>query len=125
MHIDKYKLPDGSFSYNDSQYDDVESLILSGMLGFCGCGLPVSAMRYIRDALAHIERLRDAWDGKITLAEWDDEGGKLFAAEGAECFTLYVMDKLGLTEHGSSVHGCWLTDFGKDLLEDLNELLKE
>jgi len=35
-------------------------------------------------------------------------------------FLLYELDRLGLTDHGSSVWGCWLTDRGRDLLAELD-----
>ena len=35
-------------------------------------------------------------------------------------FMMYVLDRNGLTEHGGSIGGCWLTDKGRRLLTVLD-----
>ena len=39
-------------------------------------------------------------------------------------FMLYYLDKVGIVEHGSSIGGCYLTDFGKVYLSVLEEWIK-
>lgn len=123
MHIDKYKKevgyedPDGCF------HEDAESFLQTYSLGFCGCGRPEDSLAYVRDVLQHIDNLKQlVWEKKQTYEEWTAAGKKLFASDGAEYFAFYVMDTKGLTEHGGSVPG-WLTDKGREMLEDLNEHL--
>lgn len=122
MHIDKYKTADGySWEYDGLTYDDHESLIQCGILGFCGCGMPSENLAYVRDGLAYIAEDRkpadtvwDAWFAarKIRAVE-------VFGSEAAKHFFYYWADKEGLTEHGYSHFSCWLSEKGKELLEDL------
>lgn len=128
MIIDKYKQPDGSYiGPEEVYYEDAESFILSGILGFCGCGMPEDAGRYIRDVLKHIEILANLSrevDWSANYASWTEQGKKLFASQGAEYFAYYVLSEKELTEHGGSVPG-WLTEKGKNVLNDLTELYPE
>lgn len=122
MNIDKYKNEDGSYTYKECHHDDAVSVI-GEMLGFCGCGSNESAMEFVRDALQlvkerHLSSHEEAW--KIIL----EKQNTLFHNDNIMFFTWYWLDDKGLTEHGSSVPG-WLTNKGKEILDDLNEILKE
>lgn len=90
-----------------------EGLLLSGVLGCCGCGTPEDGLRYIAKGLAHFTE-----DGVRAeyFKEWND-----FSNEEATFF-LYMMDVLGITEHGSSIYGSWLTEKGKALVKSLIKL---
>lgn len=118
MHVDKYKQPDEGYLDPDGcWHEDAEDVIRIGILKQCGCGNGWASMTYIRDIL----RLIRGRDGS-------DEGYKrcddFFHSEGEKYTMYYLLDDLGLTDHGTSVPG-WLSEKGVEVLEDLEELLKE
>lgn len=125
MNIDAYKQPDGTFLYNECSYEDAESLIATGLLGWCGCGMPSKALAFVRDALRAIELTGNDCFLEPNENHWDERKSaesRLYPSDGAYYFAMYVLDSKGLTEHGSGVGGCWLTQSGKMLLSDLEEL---
>ena len=127
MYIDKFKDNEG-FGYtfkDDCYYEDAESLIATGVLGFCGCGMPDAALEHVRKALQIVDDLKQlVWEKKITYEQWEERKKEVFANSGQEYFMWYFLDNKELTEHGGSVPG-WLTQEGIELLEDLNELSAE
>jgi hypothetical protein len=82
-------------------------------LRFCGCGIPEEMTVHIGNLLAAI---RERSDSKYTIDHIEEIAG----SEMAYWFAMYVLDAMGLTEHGGSVGGCWLTEKGKKLLEEIN-----
>jgi hypothetical protein len=123
MKLDQYRdLDQGGYLYDGINYNDLESLIISGIFNFCGCGLPEEAIKFIRDVMAHIDRKRpDNQKFEDFYKEWSEEGDKI-APLGALYFTYYVLADKELTEHGGSVPG-WLSPKGRETLELLNEYL--
>jgi len=119
MFIDKWKQEGGIYlDDNNCQWDNAEDFIHGFILGFCCCGYPELSLQYVRDTLNYINNPQ-----KIPYDQWVDEGLKLFGSESAKYFTLYVMDNFGLTDHGGSINGSFLTDKGHNILNDLNILL--
>ena len=122
MYIDKYKQKDGSYvDVNGCHHDDAKSFLQCHILGFCGCGAPEDSLRYIRDCLRHIANLKQVHEKQATYEAWGNEGKELMGR--AEYFTRYVLDQKGLTEHGTSIKGAWLTDKGREILADIDTLL--
>ena len=122
MFIDKFKKEDGYYDQDNCYYEDAESFIATGMLGFCGCGMPEAALEHVRKALQLVDDLEQlVWEQSMRYKEWEKRKEGVFASEGAEYFMWYYLDNKGLTDHGSSVPG-WLTDKGEALLLDLTEL---
>lgn len=140
MNIDKYfvsvdKIPsdlyvEGEGVYVDEDgchHQDAIEFIIERIFGFCGCGCPYDVAEYIRQALQSIYDIEQkVWTNKVTYNEWKNDNDnkkkkKIYSSQGAEYFIYYVLDQKGLTEHGGSVPG-WLTESGKELLLDLNEL---
>jgi hypothetical protein len=131
VNIDKFKKGE---DYVDPEtgccYDDAESYITTNMLGFCGCGDPGTALTYVRDSLRllriqqdfHRNAVKETWDEFWTRYQTAVDAH--FKSSGAEYFMWYWLDNKGYTEHGSSVPG-WLTEGGRELLEDLEELTAE
>lgn len=79
--------------------DDVEGA-LESVLGICGCGRPEDVIAMVGAELAlAAQKQKSARD--LTPLEW---------------WLLYTLDRLGLTEHGVSVTGAWLTEKGKAFL---------
>ena len=97
--------------------------VMGNVFGFCGCGSPDEAMKYMRDVmrLVNLKRPEEIpWDDwyKTQRQKADD----LFkGSPGAEYAAYYILNEKNLTEHGSSVPG-WLTRKGEDVLVDLEEM---
>lgn len=78
---------------------------LFNLFDFCPCGAPWEVATYIRDYLTEISKDRDKRDNlKQDAAYW---------------MAAYLCDAHGLTEHGGSVGGAWITEYGKWWLEKL------
>lgn len=109
--IEKLRLQDTSdFPYIDEKgisYRSKKNYLQIEILHFCGCGDPDSVMLYIRDFLQ-----------KLNTHEWGDYSDMSYM------FLCYWSDHEGLSEHGSSARCSWLTDKGKELLDDINWCLE-
>lgn len=106
------------FEYDDLEFETFDSLI-QHKLNWCGCGMPDQAQRMIMKALRHINNLQLLVnENKLSWEEWNADSKLLFGYW--EYVIYYILDEKGLTEHGSGVPG-WLTDKGKELLEELEE----
>ncbi len=116
---------------NGATFGSLETFVLEGLMGFCGCGRPDLANEVIFNALRHIEDLEQirnrcsnkpgsdpAWTEE--LKTWNAKGVELFGSVGMETLVYYVLDKAELTEHGGSVPG-WLTPLGEDVLAELSK----
>jgi len=119
MHIDQYKQPDGWFKYPPEAPIDFESAVdvLGHMVGFCGCGRPEDALRFMAGKMRLIHN--------IQATDWSDAAHMAlhnsFHDYGERYFFYYMLDHFGLTEHGSSVPG-WLTQKGIEFMEDVEAL---
>lgn len=91
-----------------STFIPTENQDLIHELGICGCGIPEEAYQAVLDML---KRAEDRKNGKLILDNNNPH----------ELFMAYILDHLGLLEHGSSIYGAWLTDKGKKMLEALEK----
>lgn len=137
LWINKYWKNDGYYDEEDCYYDDELRFIHIGLFGFCGCGEPIKMMKYIKDVLFAINTktnsvhelleshsVREVYtDNK--LKEIISEFDKVFKSEEIQLIVLYLLDKMELTEHGTSIYGSWLSEFGKNILHDLEIIFKE
>jgi hypothetical protein len=78
----------------------------------CGCGNPDLVWDTIRDYLKE----REDWAND--RIEWKP------LETGKDYLLAYLMDHFGLTEHGGSVGGAWLTIEGERTLRYLEELFE-
>ena len=111
------KGPDGC------DYDNLLDYICTGLLKWCGCGSPESALIYLRDTLADIQHRSEV--------EWKQNppiyAGKLSARmaalpDGLQYIYWYWIDNMELIEHGGSVGGSWLTERGRQFLARLQAM---
>lgn len=85
-------------------YESIEEAFTSGVLGCCGCGAP----EFVAEAMqSYLVSVRDG-------EHWSYPGA---GVEWARYLLKYDAARVGLTEHGGSVDGAWLTDAGKLWLE--------
>ena len=80
--------------------------------GFCGCGQPEEVLRQLTEPAAFIRSRSELPSSE----RWPEMPEKYLLA-------LYVLDAGEVTEHGSSVFGSWLTEFGKEWLDAADEVL--
>ena len=94
--------------------DDRENLlchlyrVLHSDMPSCGCGDPAAADRLVIDLLT-------------VFADWAPDRARrveelIGGSDGAQQIVLATLDHAGLTEHGGSVWGSWLTERGKWVL---------
>lgn len=114
-------------------------------LNFCGCGSPCEVLYVIKNLLNVIKINKDRWKlpdyNKNSYKYYDlhqseiiqcfnlkndnTNDGEYSINEGViQCF-LNVLNNVDVLEHGSSIGGSWLTKYGEQLLEYLNELNDE
>ena len=126
MNIDKYKYNKHGFYYDEDGtcYETADEFIQCKMFGFCNCGDPELSLEFVRRALQQVSNLEElVWKEKQTHKEWDEITVKQLGSKQAMYFAWYWLHEKNFTEHGGSVPG-WLTDEGRNLLQDLNEILK-
>lgn len=100
---------------------------LTSLIPLCGCGKPSDTMRYV---ISILQAIRDRSD-----SGWIYMSGMAFhrafhlpvTADGyvdhlAGYFLLYMLDHLGLTEHGGNVMACWLTEKGHRAIDLYTQL---
>lgn len=100
------KYPDSSlaYNYNRNYYCDeelmegCENFFYYEKLRWCGCGDPDSAKEVVKEYLQAVKARRVDVNNDLVL-----------------CLA-YTMDAAGLTDHGSSICGAWLTDEGEMFL---------
>ena len=119
MIFDSFKISgDGSFTDTEGRYWDNKEDYLGHLLGFCGCGCPDDALRFVGDVL---ELIGDRFEKESFV----DDSAKMFCDNtGLEYLVYYLLDNRGLIEHGGSVPG-WLTDYGKDFLKEIKAVIKK
>ncbi len=76
---------------------------------FCGCGSPEAAASTLRDILA----LHPLYTHRPEIEQ-------LIPHDGLQDLVLYTLDHFGLTEHGGTIGGGWLSEKGTAVLEALN-----
>lgn len=121
------KQDDTEYGFIDTQgvsWRDGADAIGIGVLGFCGCGCPEDALKYVRDVLRLIDEKSPMDFG--AHGEWYSghraRADAIFHGDsGAEYLAYYLLDDKGLIEHGTSEPG-WLTALGRDVLEDLEAM---
>lgn len=92
-------------------------------LKWCACGNPDEALGFMRDVLATMKARSDEnigpFDEPYAESAWAKRTAELDAALGDGMLGLsylYMLDSHGLTEHGGSVGGSWLTGEGERVL---------
>lgn len=78
--------------------------VIYDKLHFCGCGMFTARMELLKQVLEATPMYEGRWPERDTVL------GEAF---------LCLLDGAGLTEHGGSVGGSWLTDDGERMLRIL------
>ena len=111
--------------YEESLINPLVDYYMFDVLHLCGCGNPEDTYEAIRKYL-HIrkfyyenkeftwENIKEEYKTQLSIDVDND------VEYGILQFMMYVLDRSGFTEHGSSVGGCWLTEDGERLLTVLD-----
>ena len=100
-----------SFVYDECCYEDMDELVSTGMLGFCGC-VGDEPTDKAKEVMKDLDRKDDNW------VRWEELVAKHFDGDEAYgYFVLQYLDRRGLVEHGASIRSAWLTEKGKECLE--------
>lgn len=98
-------------------------------LNWCSCGNPESVLEYMRDVLSAIHKRSRINHGCENTWIEDTESIKLILLlkqkEELGLSYMYMLDAIGLLEHGSSIYGSWLSPKGKKVLEMLRTQLAD
>ena len=85
-----------------------EKVKLIDELNICGCGNPEMVYRLIHVVLKEILESRVRTDDEV----------------GYYDYMIYQLNVRGFLEHEYSIHGSWVTEKGKKLIEALDEMAK-
>lgn len=91
-------------------------------MDFCSCGRQDDISFMIRDVLQVINNKTENYDKMNYEMVWEQFDKELIDVLGFHSdniafeFILHVLNSVGVLEHGSSVYGSWLTDYGKEIL---------
>ena len=108
--------PDAERDY-DYIFDYCYNIFVYEICNFCGCGCGIRVSGLIRSFLDCF----DSFDG--TLFDSDTYKSKFPGRTETEMeFMLKWVDSLGMSEHGTSVYGSWLTDKGVAFRELLRKM---
>ena len=120
-----------AFHFDGCHYDSPLEAFGIGVLGFCGCGDPEGMAELVASWLRW---RKEGLDGAINAAEvslridwtksrerWQQHEARKPEMTGREELLIaYLCDDKGLTEHGGSVYGSWLTETGEQWLAVLS-----
>ena len=98
--------PDGGSYLNEADYFYIREMEM------CGCGRPESVHKMLNDILtANCDDHPNIIDHKKAIDVISKD------LESAYEFIMHVLENKGMTEHGGSVYGSWITDKGKHMVE--------
>ena len=90
-------------------------------LNLCGCGVPEYVLTMIKEVLNALNRQSVKERREVLFKTLGFEATSLdeltTVQYGMYKFILDVLDEAEIIEHGSSIHGAWLTEYGKQILE--------
>lgn len=126
----KENYPNSCIAYNDREgnmdsfqlIQEISSFFSCDIIGLCGCGHPEDTIRSIRDYL-QIVNDKNNDDFETTKKKFLEKFGADSVYDNPLLqFMAYILDDKGLTEHGTSIGGNWITDLGKMCLYSYNLL---
>lgn len=107
------------FELDGVNYEDLESYIMTGIFGFCGC-TGGEALVVIDKVLTHYDAAQYSgvyWEALVKDVFNGDEGSAYIVAN--------LLDNTGLIEHGIAIRGAWLTDKGREVWVDIKKVIKK
>ena len=114
----KHDAPDGWVQFEGTDYETWQDAFWTGVLGFCGCGIPDQMVplfkEYLETTAATLESRKDLPYEKTPLR-------KLSVKLGDSLYMLiaYCCDRADLTTHGGGVGSAWIEPKGREWLAKL------
>lgn len=113
-------------TYDEYELQEIASKMILNLqlwkMDFCGCGRQDDISFMIRDILRIINNKTENYD-KMDIHEaykqFDKELIDILGFDSDNIafeFILHTLNSVDVLEHGSSVFGSWLTDYGKEIL---------
>lgn len=125
IFFDKDNINNESLAQNYcTEMTDDEEFIISFFIeafNFCGSGCLNMSIKFVRDILNCYEDREDNLSPFLNL----DKAIKVCGNDNITDFMLHWLDSVGLTDHGISVYGSWLTEKGEALRNYLKEAILE
>ena len=138
----KENYTDSCIAYNDRESNmsgqqllkEVADFFTYKLIGLCGCGRPEDTIIAIRDYLQIVNDKRNDKRETIKNKFLEKFGVETVYDNSLLQFMAYMLDDKGLTEHGTSIGGNWITDLGKmclyvykllDIEEESEETINE
>ena len=119
MYIDKFKMEDGTYKNEEGvSFKDAKSFISISVFGICGCS-GEEWVEIIVKTLIHFNTWIDTgkyWGDLVKDVYLDNESAAYIVAN--------LLDNKGFIEHGTAIRGSWITDKGKELLSDIQEIFE-
>jgi hypothetical protein len=117
------KYPQSCVASNSSHdADECRKFFHYEKLKWCGCGSPEDALKPVQKILRILNEYRkfkgtaeEAYNEKCKMFEREFGVNSIYDNELLLCLA-YTLDAAGLTEHGSSIGGAWISDEGEMFL---------
>lgn len=111
------RLDEDGYLYDNSgcAWRSKRNAMYVGHLGLCPCGHPEEVHLFLTECLKKFDEeavgyeKRSGVSGVVELVKNNPEA----AAE----FISNFLDSKGLTEHGGTIYGAWITDLGREFIE--------
>jgi len=113
-----YNVKDYTNEYEGILIDELDSFFTYDIIGICGCGDPDLCKKDIRDILNIIyeyDNSEDDFSKKYEVKQnrlLDRFGCMSVYDNSLLLFMVYILDNVGLLEHGSGIGGAWITNLG-------------
>lgn len=109
----------GWIGLDECLYKSEKDFLLEYILWACDCSDYLSSFKLIRDTLNHFDNSLEKG------TDWKDLVSNVFnGVEGAAYLVCSIIND-DFIEHGISIRTSWTTEDGKELLKDLNRIIKE
>ena len=106
----------------DILLEKIADFYMDYVFKFCGCGIPEYAYK---KAIEILELIQHRWDDENYDNPINKKLMDLLDNDHSVLYILYHFDVLELTEHGSSIYGSFITDYGKDFITIMKEYWRE
>ncbi len=99
---------------NMDTYNSLYEFIYYEAIGGCGCGDSDKFIGYVKDIYKSLFEKNKMYDTP-DYPEFIKKTSELIYKTEINQLIVMIFDKYDIVDHGSSIGGCWLTEFGVSL----------